>query len=333
MVSILLPTFNRARFLPAAFESIRAQTHTDWDLVVVDDGSTDDTERLVADFAEGVPQRVHYIKQLNAGPYAARNTALDHTTGDCVAFFDSDDLWLPHHLARCAKALDTHAEVGWVYGACRIVDLASGETTAPDTFRVNGQLRPFAAIATDTGDGVHVLDSNAAVACALVNGLYCGLQNSVIRRSVFDGARFQAAYRNEAEDQLFAVRDLKRGCRLAFLDDIHVVYRVHAANSSGAASGRPTFERQIQLFAPVARGFEDLGRELTLTNDEKRALRRRLNREYFWHLGYAAYWSNGRRQEAFDMFRKGLRAWPWSLRCWKTFVLAGLRANAGRAFG
>src|SRR5262245_53377862 len=101
-VSIILPTFNRARFLPEACAAIRGQRWADWELIVVDDGSTDDTERVVREQTAGWQQPVKYVRQKNQGAYGARNTGLDHARGKYIAFYDSDDLWLPHHLADCA---------------------------------------------------------------------------------------------------------------------------------------------------------------------------------------------------------------------------------------
>src|SRR5437762_11880112 len=96
-VSIILPTYNRSKFLPQALASIRGQTFADWELIVVDDGSSDDTGELVRALTADVRQSVRYGYQQNQGAYAARNTGLDLARGRYVAFFDSDDVWLPHH--------------------------------------------------------------------------------------------------------------------------------------------------------------------------------------------------------------------------------------------
>ena len=88
-VSIILPTYNRAHFLPQAFASIRGQEFTNWELIIVDDGSTDDTAELVQQFRQDTPQPVRYVFQDNQGAYGARNTGLDHIAGEYVAFFDS----------------------------------------------------------------------------------------------------------------------------------------------------------------------------------------------------------------------------------------------------
>jgi glycosyltransferase involved in cell wall biosynthesis len=329
-VSILLPTYNRAHFLPAAFASIRAQQLTDWELVIVDDGSSDDTERVVHDARASIPQPIQYVKQANAGAYAARNRCLDLATAPYVAFFDSDDEWLPQHLANSVAALDAAPDVDWVYAACRIVDYGSKRVIDPDTFTLNGAPRPFLSLHTERRGAMFVIDDPRAVECALRDGLYCGLQNSVIRRSVFASARFAADFRNEAEDQLFVIRSLKRGHRLGYLNDVHVQYHVHEANSS-AASADQSVDRQLAVYRPLVRGFEALAREFEWSPRERRELSQRLARDQFWHIGYAILWKHGRRREALAAYRAGLREWPWSWSCWKTYLAAQVRAMAGGA--
>ena len=120
-VRVLLPTYNRARFLPVALQAIQRQSLEDWELIVVDDGSADDTAAIITEFARICPQPVRYFRQDNAGAYAARNSALTVASGSLIAFYDSDDVWLAHHLSNSVKALVAEPEVDWVYAACRIV--------------------------------------------------------------------------------------------------------------------------------------------------------------------------------------------------------------------
>jgi glycosyltransferase involved in cell wall biosynthesis len=323
-LSIILPTYNRAKFLPQAIDSIRAQTWTDWELIVVDDGSTDDTRSLVERLGASLSRPPRYVRQENQGAYGARNTGLDLSQGRYVAFFDSDDVWLPHHLYDCAMALEANPEVDWVYGACRVVDYTTSRVLAPNTFYVDGQARPFLRLRSRDAGRLRIIDSSEAIYCMMLEGLYCGLQNSVIRRRMFEGQRFQTAYRNEAEDQLVVVRALAAGRRLAYFDNVHVIYHEHDQNSSAAGSNR-SVEKHLAIYQAVVRGFEDLADELTLNPADRRALRRRLGQEYFWHLGYTLLWQHGRREDGLAMYARGLRYWPWDWRCWKTYVLAILR--------
>jgi len=94
-ISVIIPTYNRQEFLAKAIDSVLGQTYTDFELIVVDDGSTDDTARCVA----GYGAQVCYIYQENRGPAAARNTGIRAAEGELIAFLDSDDRFAPEKLA------------------------------------------------------------------------------------------------------------------------------------------------------------------------------------------------------------------------------------------
>ena len=319
---MILPTYNRARFLESALESVLSQTFTDWDLVIVDDGSTDGSRETVGKVGD-LDGRLRYVYQENAGAYAARNRGLEEATGRYVAFFDSDDVWLPHHLERCVEALDRHAEVDWVFGACRMIDYATGRTLEPSTFHVAGRPRPFLSLAVERDGLLHIIADRQVLECQILHGLYCGLQNSVMRRRLFDGRRFNPRSR-VVDDEMFVIRVLAEGARFAYLIEPHVIYHVHDDNSSGSATTDGSAKR-IAIFREMTTELEQLLAELPLNPRERRALRSRMGREYFWHLGYGAYWQAGRRREALDAFRRGLKAWPWEAASWKTYLVARLK--------
>jgi teichuronic acid biosynthesis glycosyltransferase TuaG len=98
-ISVITPAYNAARFLPAHLESVRGQTWTDFEHVIVDDGSTDETPGILGSAAADDP-RVRVLRQVNSGAHAARNAALAAATGRYVAFLDADDLWHPEKLQR-----------------------------------------------------------------------------------------------------------------------------------------------------------------------------------------------------------------------------------------
>jgi len=324
-VSVILPTFNRSRFMPAAFEAIRAQHLTSWELIVFDDGSTDDTSVVVSSLSNSWAQPVTYVSQANGGAYAARNTGLRYARHDYIAFYDSDDLWLPHHLSTCVAALEEHPDIDWLYAACELVDLETQRVIRPNSFYTpSGGPRPFMRLAHETRGRIRVIATRAAIRGQIQHGLFCGLQNSVFRRRVFDRLRFATDLRNEAEDQLFAIRAAAAGFRLAYIDDVHVRYQVHAENSSGSARD-VSLERFRRVFEPLVQGYTRLATEVVLTPAERRALRRRVGRELFWSLGYAGFWASGERRQALEVFARALHTWPWDPMQWKTYVLAHAR--------
>jgi glycosyltransferase involved in cell wall biosynthesis len=101
--SVIIPVYNRAKPLRAAIESVRAQSCQDFEIVIVDDGSTDDPGRVVAPFQDS---RIRFIAQPNGGGGKARNTAIDQARGRFIAPLDSDDVFLPHHLASMKTLLE-----------------------------------------------------------------------------------------------------------------------------------------------------------------------------------------------------------------------------------
>ena len=106
-VSVIVPTFNRAAMVVEAVESVLAQRKLDFELIVVDDGSTDDTEERLKTYGP----RVRYYKQTNTGVSAARNRGLERSRAPIVAFLDSDDLWLPDKLRVQQEYMAKHPEV------------------------------------------------------------------------------------------------------------------------------------------------------------------------------------------------------------------------------
>ena len=94
-VSVVIPTYNRARYVTKAIESVLAQSYTNREIIVVDDGSTDDTQAVLLPYAD----RIRTIHQTNSGPGAARNAGIQAARGRWIAFLDSDDEWSPRKLA------------------------------------------------------------------------------------------------------------------------------------------------------------------------------------------------------------------------------------------
>lgn len=129
-VSILIPAYKAGTYIAAALQSVREQTHADWEVIVVEDGSQDTTEAVVADFARSTPQPVTY-RNLghNYGVGTARNRLLELATGEAVAFLDADDTWEASHLALAVEKLCSGADL--VVSGVTTVDLSSGTTRDP----------------------------------------------------------------------------------------------------------------------------------------------------------------------------------------------------------
>jgi len=129
-VSVVIPTYNRARWLRETVDSVLNQTCRPLEILIVDDGSTDDTESVCARF----PEPVRYVRQPNAGVAAARNLGVRHAQGDWIAFGDSDDVWEPTKLAVQLAALEAHPGARWSITDCTVIDLDGKPLPEPRGF-------------------------------------------------------------------------------------------------------------------------------------------------------------------------------------------------------
>lgn len=119
-LSIIIPTYNRAQYLREAIDSVLSQTYRDFEIIVVDDGSTDNTKEVAKKWE--LLDKVKYFYQENKGPAAARNRGIKEAMGDYIAFLDADDLWLPEKLEKQVEYLKERPDVSLVASEFEIID-------------------------------------------------------------------------------------------------------------------------------------------------------------------------------------------------------------------
>jgi len=125
-ISVIIPAYACAAFIPEALDSVFIQTFADYEVIVVNDGSPDTPELEAA--LQPYMARIHYLKETNKGPSGARNTGIRHARGEFVAFLDSDDIWLPDYLNTQVRFLESHPEVDASFADALLFGGTAGET-------------------------------------------------------------------------------------------------------------------------------------------------------------------------------------------------------------
>lgn len=203
LVSVVITTYNHVRYIREAIESVRAQQYPAVEIIVVDDGSTDETASLV-----GALAGVTYVHQSNKGLPAARNTGIDHCRGAYIVFLDADDWLLPNALAVNAAILSSDKALAFVAGAHQFYDERTRD------------VRP---VVKDPGEDYY---------CSLLEGNFIGMHAAVMyQRWVFDEFRFDPALANCEDFDLYL--QVVRKYPMKYHKEILAVYRIHGANMSG----------------------------------------------------------------------------------------------------
>jgi len=251
-VSVIVPTYNRADWLADTVRSALSQTHPPLEVIVVDDGSTDDTEAVARGLGGGGP--VRYVRQVNGGVGAARNAGARLATGDLLAFLDCEDLWEPTKLAAQIAALSRCAAAGWSITDCTVVDAkglpVAGEQGFQRVFPPFGAtgLGPHAFFSQDLRREEVALDGPPVAVYAgdafrlLFLGNFVLPSSAVVRRELFErSGGFDPSLRLAEETEYFH--------RLAATEPVAVVmsslvrYRVGLAGTLTAPANTATLIR------------------------------------------------------------------------------------------
>jgi glycosyltransferase involved in cell wall biosynthesis len=204
LISCIVPVYNGERYLKEALDSILAQTYSQLEIIVVDDGSTDGTAKIGAEFGG----RLRYLDQLNAGPAAARNRGLNAASGDFVTFLDADDLWHPEKLSRQLACFENRPELGYCVTHVQnfwVAELAEEK----DKFSNHRLSNPLPGYVTQT---------------------------LMARRAVFETVGCFNASLRHGDDTDWFLRASDQGTPAELLPEVLVYRRLHDANLSRAAA-------------------------------------------------------------------------------------------------
>jgi glycosyltransferase involved in cell wall biosynthesis len=203
LVSVVIPAYNCAEYISATLKSVLAQSFTNFEIIVVNDGSPD-TEAMELELTPFLPA-IHYVKQQNGGPSSARNRGTEEAQGRYVAFLDSDDLWLPNHLANQVRLLQSDSAPVLVYSDNLLLREDKPFATA---FEKNPQVPPV------------TFESLVAETCTI------GTSTTVVaRQAILDAGGFEIG-RHRSEDFDLWLRIAHRGGGMGYSSAVQVCHRV-----------------------------------------------------------------------------------------------------------
>lgn len=280
LVSTIIPVYNGERFLPEALDSALTQTHSNNEIIVVDDGSTDSSGEIAKKYAAGYPEVIRVIHQANSGTGAARNTAIAAARGDYIAMLDQDDIWKPLHLAEAVAVLQREPSIGLVHAKFESFD------------SVVHPARPRSWLPSDDVF-TKLLLRRGHIACLTV----------VFRRSLIDvvGGFDPAFFRLGNDDRDMWLRIAKvTGVR--YIDSLHARWRRHKNNQS--SDYQKMRQGQLLLVERYAVGaYSSLRNQALAAVDAE--------------MGFALLESGGSRLQALISYTRALRHEPFRIGTWK----------------
>ncbi|OZG73432.1 hypothetical protein BTA51_10425 [Hahella sp. CCB-MM4] len=327
LVSVIVPVYNRLDFLPQLFNTIFSQDYDNYEVIIVDDGSTDGTVEWIEQHRDQFPKPILLLKQANAGHYDARNNGLDHARGELIAFQDSDDEWTPYHISQLTRLLVNNPDVDWVFGKIQRIDHITGEIVeASNMLTKSGEPHPFLSLNKENREGgLKVFKDPRAGEFAIRHRVPGSTQCAMMRKKIYSSLRFDPSYRT-AYDQFFAVRVVLAGFTFAYVEELQQIYHVHDSHISLVAGGDP--EKRERSARTHIRGYSSLIPYVS-TRGEKAALREKLAHEWAWSLSISLRDQKRHKEEALSLWRAVLLE-KTNLSYWKTFFSAIVRTAVTR---
>jgi glycosyltransferase involved in cell wall biosynthesis len=208
-VSVVIPTYNRADFICDAIDSVLSQTYKDYEIIVVDDGSTDNTREVLKKYGD----QIKYIYQENKRQGAARNNGIKHSTGEYIALLDSDDMWLPHKLEKDVACIESDDRIGVVYSNAILLYYPSNRQKKTKIYVARGDVLI------------------QAIKRVYIDFATCGVSPTLIRKECFDKVGLFNESRYIMEDYEMLVRIASK-YHFGFVNEASTLYRLHQTNDS-----------------------------------------------------------------------------------------------------
>jgi GT2 family glycosyltransferase len=334
LVSVVIPTYNRAHLIGRTIDSVLAQSYPNVELVIVDDGSKDDTRGVIAGKYD---QRVRYFAKPNGGPASARNFGFREARGDYVALLDSDDTWHPWKLTLQIGCMEKHRQLGMTWTDMEMID-PDGKVVDPAYLRkmyscyrwfsneqIFSESHPLLEVAPALGGVVGEARLRIGnIYSNMVMGNLVHTSTVVLRRDRLEKVvGFNETLKYSGEDFDFHLRTTREG-PVGLLDLPAIRYQ------QGMPDRLTAKKYAIHMADNLLRTIEPvIARDRALINLPDRMIRRMLAKAHAW----AAYerLELGETAGARDHYLRSLKLWPWQPEIAKPLFFAALPLGMGVA--
>jgi glycosyltransferase involved in cell wall biosynthesis len=316
VVSIIIPIFNRENLVKQVIDTVVQQTFVNWELILVDDSSTDSTVSLINEYAVKDPRIKCVINSHKKGPSGARNTGLDESTGQYIAYHDSDDEWYPHHLETMVYYLDKYS---------KDIDLMSANPLRK--FLETNEVFNY-----DTIDLKAVPHTKVEDVCLITRSRLFEVQlkgRAITTQCMIGKASIMKSVR--WNEDLNAAVDIMHNLELCALDigvghiqDYHAIYWAHDDNLTNCGGGHSP-ARMERVHSAFVLYWQLVLKKFELTREQKKYAEHELAETYAWHLGYHTYLPQKKYQETLKCYSAAIKLEPYNLKYFKAYIAVFLK--------
>lgn len=305
LVSVVIPFFNMERCLSRAISSVISQTYENWEIILVDDGSTDGSGDIAGRYSREYPSKIRLFRQKNMGVNFSRNKAIAAAKGSFIAILDSDDRWKENFLSRTMNAFELCPDIEWVYvNAQRITE--DGCIIEPSIFD-DGSSSDFRSLKTRRVQNVNVIEDPETLNAAIKSTIKAGA-NSVVKRRVFEKVSYPSNIRIGG-DRLLIMLAIAAGFRFGFIDEILLTVYHHDNNLS--ISQEDNLQKKHHTYQELIKVYECLDHKVLLDKRSKAIQKEKLSDLYF-NLAAHLIDSNESNLKAIKYLLKSLMISPYN---------------------
>lgn len=280
LISIITPTYNRELFLSQMIESVLAQTHREWELIIVDDGSTDNSKELVQQYIDKDP-RINYLQQENQGQSIARNKGLAVANGEFICFLDSDNYWPQDKLEKSVQAFKDYPDADIVYGDCVTIDEQGTELHRNNMKRHSGR-----------------------IAHLLLKDNFVSMNTAMTKKTCFNEMGGMSGTRRVADDYDLWLKFSAR-FKFQYIPEYMVFYRVMKNQIS--TNKKLRFETNEKIIVDFIAKYPDAITE----KQKKEGLAAFYSRK-------ARHYAKENKTESWNAIKKAIALTPFSLQTWRS---------------